>query len=209
MGSGRFFEDRSIERRGPSRQPKTRILIVCEGRVTERQYFRAFQHQVKNSRVHVEVAKETGVPLTVVECAVRLRGEAESDAKRQQDENLLWDCVWGVFDVDEHPNLDKAMELAKAEGILLAISNPSFELWALLHFQDQRAFATRQQVRTTLKTYLPEYEKELKFATLYPLYPDAVRRSQDLDREADTHGEPGRNPSSGVYRLTQTRVTTA
>jgi hypothetical protein len=86
MASGKFYQDGSIKRRSPHRQPKTRILIVCEGRVTERQYFKAFQHQVRNPRVHVEVSKETGVPLTVVQCAVRLRNEAISEAKRERDE---------------------------------------------------------------------------------------------------------------------------
>lgn len=209
MASAKFQDDRSIKRRRPYRQPKTRILIVCEGRVTERQYFKAFQHQVRNSRVHVEVSKETGVPLTVVECAVRLRDEAASEAKRQRDENLLWDQVWGVFDVDEHPNLDKALELAQSEGILLAVSNPSFELWALLHFQDQRAFASRQQVRASLKTYLADYEKSLDFDAMHPHYADALRRAQELDHDADVHGASGRNPSTGVHRLTQTIVTTA
>jgi hypothetical protein len=209
MASKKFYEDRSIKRRSPHRQPKTRILIVCEGRVTERQYFKAFQHQVRNSRVHVEVSKETGVPLTVVQCAIRLRDEAVSEAKRERDENLLWDQVWGVFDVDEHPNLDKAIQLAGSEGICLAVSNPSFELWALLHFQDQRAFATRQQVRASLKTHLPDYEKSLDFALMHPHYADALRRAQDLDHAADVHEASGRNPSTGVHRLTELIVTTA
>jgi hypothetical protein len=209
MASGKFYQDRSIKRRSPHRQPKTRILIVCEGRVTERQYFKAFQHQVRNPRVHVEVSKETGVPLTVVQCAVRLRNEAISEAKRERDENLLWDQVWGVFDVDEHPNLDKAVDLAESEGIQLAISNPSFELWALLHFQEQRAFASRQQVRASLKTYLPDYEKLLDFEVMHPHYAEALRRAQELDHDAGVHGASGRNPATGVHRLTQTIVTTA
>lgn len=209
MTRGRFSEQRSLSRRSPSRSPKTRILVVCEGRVTERQYVKAFQHQVRNPRVHVEVAKETGVPLTVVECAVRLRDEAVSDARRLRDENLLWDEVWGVFDIDDHPNLDKAINLAREKGIHLAISNPSFELWALLHFQEQRAFATRQQVRVSLKVHLPNYDKELDFALMVPRYAAAVSRAQALDHEAQVHNEPGRNPSSGVYRLTQAIATSA
>jgi len=209
MRSGKFFDDRPIARRGPSRQPKTRILIVCEGRVTEPLYFKAFKQQARNQRVHLTVAKETGVPLTVVQVAVKLRREAEVKAKQQRDVNHLWDEVWGVFDVDDHPNLQQAVSLALSEGISLAISNPSFELWALLHFQDQRAHVTPQQVRTLLRVHLPDYNKELGFAAIGPGYLDAVRRAEALDREASSHGVPGRNPTTGVYMLTEAILTKA
>lgn len=91
MVSRRRHDDSPIGRRAPTRAPKRRILIVCEGRETERRYFEAFQHAVRNPRVHVRVARETGVPVTVVEWAIQLRAEAALEAKRQHDENLLWD----------------------------------------------------------------------------------------------------------------------
>ena len=106
MGSKRRLDDRPIGRRGPLRAPLRRILIVCEGRETERRYFEAFQHEVRNPRVHVEIARQTGVPKTVVKDAISLREQASEEARRQRDENLLWDDVWGVFDVDDHPGLN-------------------------------------------------------------------------------------------------------
>jgi len=198
-----------IRRRGPCRPPKTRIIVVCEGRVTERNYLRAFQHCARNPRVHLEVAKETGVPLTVVQCAIRLRAEARAEAKKQRDENLLWDEVWGVVDVDDHPRLDEALALADSEDIQLAVSNPSFELWALLHFQDQRAFVSRQEARAVLRGHLPGYDKDLDFKVMHPAYEDAVLRARDLDREAELHEARGRNPSTGVYRLTHAILTSS
>lgn len=107
VSKGRL-DDRSIKRRGPTRQPKRRILIVCEGQETERGYFEKFQHAVRNPRVHVKVAKETGVPMTVVTEAIRLKEEADEAARLQRDENLRWDEVWCVCDVDEHPKLKAA-----------------------------------------------------------------------------------------------------
>jgi hypothetical protein len=54
----------------------------------------------------------------------------------------MWaDEVWCVFDVDEHPKLAEARDQANANGIQLAVSNPCFELWLLLHFQEHRAHA--------------------------------------------------------------------
>lgn len=39
-----------------------------------------------------------------------------------------------------HPGLTDAIEQARQNGIWLAISNPCFELWLVLHFQDQSAW---------------------------------------------------------------------
>ena len=192
----------SIKRRRPTRQPKERILVVCEGVVTEPRYFRALQHHARNPRVHVEIAKEAGSPITVVQIAIRLKQAAAIDAARLQDDNLRWDQVWGVFDVDEHPNLDRARALAEAESIKLAISNPCFELWALLHFRDQHAHIERDRVRAALQSHLVNYDKELDFAKLHPTYADAVWRAENLDREAEAQGESGRNPTTRVYKLT-------
>lgn len=193
----------SLRRRAPTRAPKRRILIVCEGEKTERLYFQAFQHDVHNPRVHVEVAKETGVPLTVVEHAVRLRREAEREAVQLRDENIRWDDVWAVFDVDEHPHIAEACALAVAESVDVAISNPCFELWALLHFQDQRAHITRQQARAQLKGFLDDYEKALDYARMRGAYSSAVGKARDLDVAAARDKRPGANPTTGVYRLTE------
>jgi hypothetical protein len=203
MVSRRRHDERSIRRRGPTREPKQRILIVCEGEETERGYFKAFQHEVRNPRVHVEVASETGEPLQVVEIAVRLKKKAESEARSQRDENLRWDEVWGVVDVDEHASLDKARQLALKNGIDLAISNPCFELWALLHFQEQRAHIERDKAQTALRRHMPGYDKGLDFPKLHPRYGNAVHWARELDEEAQRQEAPGRNPTTGVYRLTE------
>ena len=203
MVSPRRHDHRPIGRQSPSRQPKLRILVVCEGRLTERSYLKAFQHAVRNPRVHLQVAAETGVPLTVVEIAIRLRNEAEQEAKRQRDENLRWDSVWGVFDIDEHPHVDQARQLARANSISLAVSNPCFELWALLHFQDQRGHIERHVARSALQQYLPGYDKSLDFAQMHPSYANAVRRAGDLEREAERHSNVGRSPTTDVHHLTE------
>jgi hypothetical protein len=201
--SKRRRDDKPIARRGPTRQPRRRILIVCEGSSTERGYFQSFQHAVRNPRVHVEVAREHGVPMTVVEDAARLKEEAEDAARRERDENLRWDEVWCVFDVDEHPRLNEARQRAKASALLLAVSNPCFELWAVLHFQEQRAHLARDKARATLQRHMLGYDKALDFEKMHPGYSDAVRRARALDGEAEKHGAPGRNPTTGVHGLTE------
>jgi hypothetical protein len=99
--------------------------------------------------------------------------------------------------------VDEARQQARANGIKLAISNPCFELWALLHFQDQSADLSRQAARRQLKHHIPEYEKVLPFHRLASGYEQAVERAKDLDHRCETAGCPGGNPSTGVHALTE------
>jgi hypothetical protein len=203
--SKRRLDDRDIRRRGSTRPPKRRILIVCEGRETEPGYFRALRQELRNPRVEIQIETK-GASVGAVRKAIRMKETAEADATRQRDENLRWDQVWNVFDVDEHPRIDEARKLAEAHGIALAISNPCFELWLLLHFQDQRSHIERHRAYAALRAHLSGYEKSFNpsnFLKVHDKYQDALKRARELDREAKRHGAPGRNPTTGVYRLTE------
>jgi hypothetical protein len=199
----RRHDDLPIRRRGPSRQPKVRILVICEGKKTEPGYLKQFQHHVRNPRVHVEPLGPAGVPITVVETAIARRRIADEEARHQRDENLRWDQVWAVFDIDDHPNVAAAKQLAQANDILLAVSNPCFELWAFLHFADQRGHIERDKLRVALQEHLPGYDKELSFARMHGGYGEAVRRARELDKVATLSDRPGKNPTTGVYLLTE------
>ena len=121
----------SLRRRPPRREPKRRLLIVTEGEVTEPEYFKALQHHCK---ALLEI-RSAGVPKTCVEMAVNLLAK---DAQNFKDSKLQFDEAWCVFDVDNH-SLDEAKQQAKVNKIRLAVSNPNFELWLLLHFEEQNS----------------------------------------------------------------------
>lgn len=203
MVSKRRNDDRDFRRKAPRRTPKFRILVVCEGEVTEREYLQQFQHDVRNNRVHVEVPDAPGVPVTVVSTATRLRQEADAQAERLHDDNLRFDSAWAVFDIDEHPNLEEARQLAQAANIELAISNPCFELWALLHFEDQRSHIDRKAVVSRLREHCPRYEKQLPYDKLRGKYVEALERAKSLWDEAEHHSRRGRNPTTGIFNLTE------
>lgn len=195
--------DRRIGRNPAKREPKHRILVVCEGRVTEPEYFKALQHAFRNPLVHVQIHNETGVPMTVVNCALAEDQRAKDEAKASRDDNLRYDEVWCVFDVDDHPRLDEALSLATASGLQVALSNPCFELWALLHFRDQSERLHRRDAQHTLKQFLPRYEKKLDFHCMHAGYEQAVGRAADLQKKAEEADAPNRNPTTTVYRLTE------
>jgi hypothetical protein len=178
--------------------------LVCEGEVTEPEYFRGFGQRTRNSSVEIQIADQHGDPLTLVEHAERHKHEAEEQARRERDSFLRFDEIWCVFDVDEHhkPRLNDARQLARAKGIDLAVSNPCFELWLLLHFRDHPGAWHRHDVQDMLKVFLPSYDKHLDFDELADGVAYATRRAGRLDQDAESEGESGRNPTTGVYRLT-------
>ena len=194
---------RKFRRRPPQREPKRRILIICEGTVTEAGYFRDLRSLFRNPLVEIEIDNEGGVPKTLVEKAAARKKAAEREAKGQRDEFLRYDMVWCVFDVDEHPHLFDARQQARDNGIDLAVSNPCFELWALLHFQSQTAYLERDEARRRLQEHIPGYDKALPFKRLHPTYSEAVKRAQNLERLREEAQDPGGNPSTGVYQLTE------
>ena len=198
--------DRSpaLGRRGPSRDPKHRLLLVCEGTKTEPLYFKYLQHAFRNRLVQVEISGEGKASVTLVKRALELRDEAERAARAQRDDNLRFDEVWCVCDVDEHRHLDQALELAAANGIRVALSNPCFELWALLHFQLQSKAIHRHDAQRLVKELLGVKEdKLLPLDRLHHGYADAVRRAQSLRKTAHGVGQPRRNPSTNVDELTE------
>jgi RloB-like protein len=197
--------DRSgdLRRRLPRREPRSRILVVCEGGVTEAGYFRDLRAEVRNPLVEVEIDDRGGVPKTLVERAAIHKREAEREARTRRDDFLSYDEVWCVFDVDEHPHLSDARQQARDNGVRLAVSNPCFELWALLHFQEQTAYLERREARSRLKRHLKSYDKALPFPLVHPGYSRAVQRALELDRRREEATDPGGNPSTGVYRLTE------
>lgn len=105
--------------------------------------------------------------------------------------------------IDDHPKLEEARVTALDNGIELAISNPSFELWLLLHLRDNPGAQHRDHLARILRQLIPGYNKHVEFARFAPGYQDAVKRARSLDRRADEDEEPGRNPTTGVWRLTE------
>ena len=192
-----------LRRRKHFTEPRPRILVCCEGQVTEPSYFNRLKREGHNILLHVEVKPGGKVPQTLVDYALDLKREAEKKARGQKDDNLKYDEVWCVFDVDAHPHLLDAKQKAEANRIEMAISNPCFELWLLLHFQDQRAHIERHQVQSACRGHMPGYDKEVPFEAVFPHHQEAVGRAVALDNWQQSQGRPGGNPSTGVHRLTE------
>ncbi len=132
-----------------------------------------------------------------------MKHDAEIEARRQRDENLAFDEVWCVHDIDEHPKIDEARVMARDNDILLAVSNPCFELWLLLHFRDSPGPQHRNDAIRMLRDFCYDYDKNIRFSDFADGYRQGVMRARRLDAMALEEGHPGRNPTTQVWRLTE------
>ncbi len=106
------------------------MLIVCEGRETEPNYFHRLKQEAgvrKNFSVKVKRGKG-GSRQQVAQFAVEAKEHATDD----------YDETWCVMDV-EHPDglnaMREALKLLVKHGIQAALSNPAIEVWFLAHFE--------------------------------------------------------------------------
>lgn len=194
---------RRAARRLDTIEARQRILVLCEGKRTEPEYIQGFKNWCRNPLVDVVTLGAEGVPLTLVASAREHRQQALEAAKREKDENLSYDQVWCVFDRDEHPYFNDAIKMAQDNGLDLAVSNPSVELWLLLHFRENPGAQHRAKLRHMLAKYVPEYDKAVHFGDYMQGYPLARRRAAKLEEHCQQDAEPFRNPSTGMYLLTE------
>lgn len=196
--------ERPLRRRVATRQPRKTLLIFCEGQRTEPEYLEALKRQpavrdVAAVDLRVETGQGRSAPKTLVELAITAR-------QRAIDEEGEIDEFWCVFDVEwprNHPDLKQAVQQARQGGIELAISNPCFELWLILHFQDQGAWLDSDAACRLRRKLDGSIDKGLDAAKYMLLSANAARRAAELDERHRQNGTvfPDDNPGSSMHRL--------
>ena len=97
----------------------------------------------------------------------------------------------------------EAVQMAHANSISVAISNPCFELWLVLHYADRERWINNDDCRSLRRQHDNSQGKSLDPAIYMPLRQDAIKRAKRLTK---LHADAGRshpkdNPSSSLYRL--------
>jgi hypothetical protein len=114
------------------------------------------------------------------------------------------DEVWIVADKDNNDESDLTDVNSKCmrKGYHLAVSNPCFEYWLLLHFEEGNDLSGIPECRKRLKRHLPHYEKShIEINKIEPKIPDAIRRAEVKDRPPCTDWP--RSNGSTVYKLVE------
>ena len=168
---------------------------MTEGERTEPDYIHAFRRIHRASNVHVE---GTGLdPQGVVEKAIERKKRLGRGAEAH---------VWAVFDRDEHRRFKQALELARANGIRVAISNPCFEIWAVYHYRDHAAHIDAHDCQRLLaqlcESYRADRGKLFNDANVIRGNHDvAVQRGKQSLLEREKEGDPQGNPSTSMHVL--------
>ena len=193
-----------LRRNVATRQPRKTLAVFCEGERTEPEYLEALKREpavrdVAAVDLRVETKGEGSVPLTLVRMAIA----AQEKASREEGEI---DEFWCVFDVEwpkNHPGLKQALDLARRHGIKLAVSNPCFELWLLLHFWDHRAWLDNDAARRLRRSHDGQADKGLDGAVYMARRAVAAKHASALEALHARNGTkfPEDNPSSGMHRL--------
>jgi hypothetical protein len=84
--------------------------------------------------------------------------------------------------------------------VSLAVSNPCFEFWLLLHFEQYCAHLDNcDQVKKKLTRHVPGYDKTaIRFSQFADGFVDAVARARTVTEFGSEHRA---NPSTGVWKL--------
>lgn len=204
MGCDDFFKkakkarmEKDYERKiSEERREKPRILIICEGKRTEPNYFACFHGAnivVKGFGMNTD---------SLVRKAIEIRDKDEYGFNQ----------VWCVFDRDDFPaeRFNNAFIIARQEDISIAYSNEAFELWYLLHFYYYDAAIKRNQYFEKLsdemiKLFGIKYEKNnlIMYDILKSRQNLAIKHAKKLLSQYNPLNPEKDKPSTTVFTLVE------
>jgi len=215
-----------LDRKVEDRSLRSLILIVCEGKNTEHDYFKKMRSNLRLPRVQIEVKGVGKESRTIIK-------KAEGFSNQPKLRDIEDKQVWCVFDADPNPSnpasslkkFDEDIKEAKEKDFHVAFSHQTFEYWLILHFNahqggkmDRKSY--NKIINDELKKYDLSYDgkgsKEVsrKFFEWLIATPDgetqsrmdtAIERAKKIH---DTHKKNGTPPSqwescTTVYELVE------
>lgn len=205
-----FRKGKIGKRRVATRDTRPKIVVFSEDKNTEPQYFNGPKRHFSSLLIELEIYPAQGVPMTLVEAASKKFSELYKYAKKTGnsfDQNFE---VWAVFDVDEHPHIEDAKAIAKANKVKIACSNPCFEIWLVYHFEDFNKPIDRHRLQSYATEIIPSYDhkegKSLSFEDFADKTDTAINNSINGLVRRDAEGTAEGNPSSTVFALARSIV---
>ena len=220
---GKRRAKKNYERRPQKREPNERVLIVCEGKKTERNYFNALLADLSlPPSIDVKVIGDSDpTPDKVIDYAIKwLESEAqESEFGRYQT------SVFCVIDRDEHTTFNSAVKrledtansakynkkkYKKKPFIKSTKSYPCFEIWYLFHYIQTTKSYAKQGANSPCACLISDLTKQdgigdyakgdgNHYDALKGLQPTAINNAEYALREAINVGNP--NPSTEIHLL--------
>ena len=182
--SRRQFNDRPLNKRSYRKL----FIIAMEGEKTEPRYFdilREYQREVSIKLIKGD--HETSPPQVLK----RMKKHLNEDKPRPPYE------AWIVMDKDEwKPEQFKQIDdwVKRRDNYNFALSDPKFEYWLLLHFEDGNGVQLSKDCDDRLKTYISNYDKNIDASKI------TRARINDAIERARKRVHP---PCTEVYKLVE------
>lgn len=189
-----------------------KVLLLCEGK-SEKHYFDYFADIInkngnKYDNIIVETQSANGNAQTVLNYSLAFLEKEENNRIYSNYEKYL------VFDCDEPPNIASVIISASKQNFNLLVSNPFFETWLLMHFENVNNKLSKKETLIKLSSHLShEYKKGQKGQTREILQTDnivkAINNAQMIDKKYMADGKTIidsidiMNPYSNVYMLVE------
>ena len=170
----------SYARKSKKKIPR-RIYIFTEGSVTEPKYFREFIQYFKISQAQVKVIDRESTASSPESVIKEMDYYKKSNPFKTKN-----DIYCMVIDTDRWgKNLKEAVDDAHQRRYLVALSNPCFEIWLLMHFQDANTILnnanllmTKTEINTQIHSYPITGNNEIDY---FPRTDSAVETAEKLD----------------------------
>ncbi|WP_299695451.1 RloB family protein [uncultured Vibrio sp.] len=159
--------------------PKRVIIISCEGSVTEPEYFNTIKVKLAkylSDIIEIEVVNKQNNASEPQNVMANLQRYVEAYDYRKEHDSLWLVCDREKVDARKK-HLKEIMPICKENGYKLAISNPLFELWLLMHITD-----------------ISQYDKKVLFAN------EPVNASRKfIDKQLSNILDNGYNKKAGRF----------
>lgn len=213
-GGDKIFSQKKLEKTKSSFNRKKasmvklkKLLVACEGSKTEPYYLESFfkylvkEHKINSKSFVIAEHKHTN-PIGVLDDLLKFNVEGLTFKN--------FEHKWIIIDRDEErtnggghqlKSYNEALHKARKLGVKVAFSNPSYEIWYLLHLQYRDTGLSRDDVKKELKKIIG-YEKNSKdmFDKLLPNLDTAINNATRL---IDNCNKPIGlcNPSTNMHEL--------
>jgi len=190
---------RDFKRSSGERRYRKFYVIASEGINPERAYFEMLNVMLEKSDRDIRIKFISGGNNKSAPNQVLARMDDYIREGKMNDD----DEAWLVIDKDQWPDeqLSQLHQWSQAkDNYNLAVNNPKFEYWLLLHFEDSSAI-THGNCTDRLHKHLPDYDKRIDEQKVKPGIIAAIKRAKSRDVPACIDWP--RNTGTTVYRLVE------
>lgn len=185
-------------------KPKEKIIVLAyEGNHTEALYFESLKESIRFNDELIHLFSLRRIVTDTTSAPIHVFRKLKREVKDIYDLDDV-DELWMIIDRDQWANIPQIHALCQQESnFYLALSNPCFEFWLLLHINDLSGFPQAQleeiynNVKVTRnKTYLKRMlgqllngynESNPKPERFLPHIDLAVNRAKALDNPAEDY----------------------